>query len=568
MEIQEKKNYKAVLKYVWIVYALISIGIVIYLANNLVCRDIMDVSNRVILDKGWDITINDQKYTDVDLDTFLFETTEKGDSVVMEIEIPKEWDFKQAALCIRNRHTTLEMYVDDKLEYGYGQERYENGKATGSGFLLINFLDEYKGKTLKLKLYVTEANAFSRFDEVWFGEWNNAYRYIITENRLPMLTGSFLIVFGLMMAFILVFAVTLSKKYRNVLFLSIFSICIGLWTLCYYNVLIVFSIPLYSISLMEYMSLFIAPIPIVAYMNSYVKELSRKLVTWIYNILFLVQFILSVVTITLHTTDTVHGAHMLSIFQLMFLIHMGFFSYVLIRRVKKDVMMKRVTVIGLMMVVLCVSYELATYSLTRYIGYQFVEMKGISSVGFIVFIGILILDLYKRVTKSMMEEHEKALLIKRAYTDELTQLYNRGYCTDYMNNIDKKKLGYGIVNIDLNNLKTTNDTYGHAKGDELICSAALVIKQAFADSGVVGRMGGDEFIAIINNNDKSYMEELLSDLEQLIADMNKENPSLNLSLSYGYAMSDEVEDGSTEKAYLLADTRMYDNKRSYKASKA
>lgn len=563
---QEKKNYKVILKYLWIVYALFSIAIVLYLANNLVCKDIMDVSNRIILNDGWDITINGESYSDVSLDSFLFETVESGDIIEMETKLPDDWEYKQAALCIHNRHTTFSMYIDDVPEYEYGHDRYEQGKTTGSDFLLINFLDEYKGKVLKIEYYVTEDNAFSKFDEIWFGEWSNSYKYIITENRVPMLTGSFLIVFGLMMALVLVFAVTVSKKYRNVLFLSIFSICIGLWTLCYYNVVIIFSIPLYSISLMEYMSLFLAPIPIVAYMNSYVKELYSKRITIIYNILFLVQLVMSVVTIALHTADIVHGAHLLPVFQFMFIIHMGFFSYILIQRMKKDALMKKVTVIGLMLVVVCVLYELASYSITRYVGYSLPEVKGISSVGFIVFIGILVLDLYKRVTKSMMEEQEKALLIKRAYTDELTKLYNRGYCTDYMQTVSKKNIDYGIVNLDLNNLKITNDTFGHVKGDELICQAAFVIKKAFGDNGVVGRMGGDEFIAIIDNGEKSCMERLLRDLTQFIEDVNKDNPDLNLSISYGYAMSSEIEDNSPEMVYQIADKRMYENKRMYKAS--
>ena len=563
---QEKKNYKVILKYLWIVYALFSIAIVLYLANNLVCKDMMNVSNRIVLNNGWDITINGESYSDVALDSFLFETVEKGDKIEMETKLPDDWGYKQAVLCVHNRHTTMSMYIDDVLEYEYGHDRYEQGKTTGSGFLFINFLDEYKGKTLKLQYYVTEYNAFSKFDEVWFGEWINSYRYIITDNRVPMLTGSFLIVFGLMMAFVLVFAVTVSKKYRNVLFLSIFSICIGLWTLCYYNVVIVFSIPLYSISLMEYMSLFLAPIPIVAYMNGYVKELYSKRITLIYNLLFLVQLVMSVVTIALHTADIVHGAHLLPVFQFMFIIHMGFFSYILIQRMKKDALMKKVTIIGLMLVVVCVLYELASYSITRYVGYSLPEVKGISSAGFIVFIGILVLDLYKRVTKSMMEEQEKALLIKRAYTDELTQLYNRGYCTDYMKTVSEKNIDYGIVNIDLNNLKITNDTFGHVKGDELICQAAFVIKKAFEGNGVVGRMGGDEFIAIIDNGEKSFMEKLLNDLTKLIEDVNKENPQLNLSISHGYAMSSEIEDNSPEMVYQLADKRMYENKRMYKAS--
>lgn len=284
----KKKKDKKLSKYIWVGYAVFSMFLVVYLANNLLCKDIMNVSNRLILNDNWNISINDTEYNNVALDSVKFDAVEKGDIILMETTLPKDWNFGQAALCIHNRHTALSMFIDDELEYQYGYERVEQNKTTGSGYLLINIYDSYKGKNLKLELAVTEMNAFSSFDSIWISEWNNSYRYIITENRLPMILGSFLVVFGFLVAFISIFAVTISKKYRNVLCLSLFSMCIGIWTLCYYNVVMVFSIPLYSISLMEYMSLFLAPIPILGYMYSYVKELQNNKFMIIYKLLFAV----------------------------------------------------------------------------------------------------------------------------------------------------------------------------------------------------------------------------------------------------------------------------------------
>ena len=168
----------------------------------------------------------------------------------------------------------------------------------------------------------------------------------------------------------------------------------------------------------------------------------------------------------------------------------------------------------------------------------------------------------------MMEEQEKELLIRRAYTDELTKLYNRGYCSDYMKKLSAEKVDYAIINFDLNGLKLANDTFGHIKGDELICHAAIVINEAFSESGVVGRMGGDEFIAIIENADKSYIDKHIDMLMELINEANMSDKSLGLSISYGYATSDEIsgcfEVDGPEKVYQLADKRMYECKKKIK----
>ena len=70
---------------------------------------------------------------------------------------------------------------------------------------------------------------------------------------------------------------------------------------------------------------------------------------------------------------------------------------------------------------------------------------------------------------------------------------------EYMNKIKESgNSDYTIICFDLNDLKITNDTYGHARGDILIKSAAEVIKDTFEPHGVVARIGGDEFISILN----------------------------------------------------------------------
>ena len=217
---------------------------------------------------------------------------------------------------------------------------------------------------------------------------------------------------------------------------------------------------------------------------------------------------------------------------------------------------------GLFIVLACIVYDLLVYSLNRYVGLEIFTLNGISSLGIIIFIAILILDLYYDITSKMMEEQEKAILIKRAYTDDLTQINNRGFCSEYMNTLQaENNSNYTIVTFDLNGLKQANDTYGHSKGDLLIQKAASVISDAFSGSGVVGRMGGDEFISILKTNDKNKIEDLIYLFNNLLDETNKINTDLNLSISYGYATNDEVEEKNIEKVYQLADNRMYECKK-------
>ena len=77
-------------------------------------------------------------------------------------------------------------------------------------------------------------------------------------------------------------------------------------------------------------------------------------------------------------------------------------------------------------------------------------------------------------------------------------------------------------------------------------------------------MGGDEFIAILKTAYKEEIENLLKKFCTNMARKNQEEPELNLSISYGYASSNEAAEKKIEKIYQIADDRMYANKKEYK----
>lgn len=94
-------------------------------------------------------------------------------------------------------------------------------------------------------------------------------------------------------------------------------------------------------------------------------------------------------------------------------------------------------------------------------------------------------------------EHSKSEFLQRlSNADPLTKAMNRRGFNNTMQKLfsDKDKLGtstFLFVDIDL--FKEVNDTYGHEAGDHVLCSVAEILKNAFQDTGIVARVGGDEF---------------------------------------------------------------------------
>lgn len=143
--------------------------------------------------------------------------------------------------------------------------------------------------------------------------------------------------------------------------------------------------------------------------------------------------------------------------------------------------------------------------------------------------------------------------------DQLTGLYNRMY---FETEFRRLRLGRDwpitILMIDLDGLKQTNDTFGHAAGDELIRQTAQILQNVFRKDDLVARIGGDEFSALLPSCDPASARLLVERLYQALADFNQNHPAHRLRFSIGSATAAAGEDLS--QALLLADTQLYAEK--------
>lgn len=148
-----------------------------------------------------------------------------------------------------------------------------------------------------------------------------------------------------------------------------------------------------------------------------------------------------------------------------------------------------------------------------------------------------------------------AMLEKLSYEDSLTGLYNRTRFNHTLDRITKKPPEQlGIIYLDLNNLKYTNDTFGHDAGDALIRKAAQIIRETFGEETY--RIGGDEFVAFLTEANESKIQQLLKDLNKAMA----ENDA-NVSVGYSYRKGNV----HAEQQLNEADNAMYAEKLIYRS---
>ena len=159
------------------------------------------------------------------------------------------------------------------------------------------------------------------------------------------------------------------------------------------------------------------------------------------------------------------------------------------------------------------------------------------------------------------EKRREEYLIRISMTDEMTRLFNRRcYDEDLIKFRDSElPQDLAIISVDVNGLKTVNDTKGHAAGDELIKGAADCLALSVGKKGKVYRTGGDEFMAVVYTGDPEELRRTITEK----ASSWKGIYSQELFLSVGYATHADHIGASIDKLEQIADAEMYADKEQY-----
>ena len=166
--------------------------------------------------------------------------------------------------------------------------------------------------------------------------------------------------------------------------------------------------------------------------------------------------------------------------------------------------------------------------------------------------------------KSLREREEQLLseLHRQAITDEMTGIPNRRYVFDHLeksfDDIEKNsKEHFAAAIFDIDHFKHVNDTYGHAAGDEIIKKVSNIATSVVTAPDIFGRIGGEEFLAVVYNNSKNHLEQICEKIRTSIENEETlfDNQKIRVTISGGVCFSDE----STSVSDLVnkADERLY-----------
>ena len=155
--------------------------------------------------------------------------------------------------------------------------------------------------------------------------------------------------------------------------------------------------------------------------------------------------------------------------------------------------------------------------------------------------------------------------------DVMTNAYNRhsgmNKLSDAYRALSKTGCNMSVCFIDINGLKEINDTLGHESGDELIITIAKTIRSVIRTEDFLIRLGGDEFLIVLQGVDEMTAEDIWSRIVSIFETINDtENRRYRISVSHGIEMLHCSINEVLDQVLHSADAKMYDEKRRIKTN--
>ncbi len=511
-----------------------------------------------ILDSKWNIKVNGVSYENVSLDEFVFSDLKRLDIVDMSYDLTEEMNGGMTSeflvyLC------SVEVYLGEERIYSYGLDKVWADKMVGSGYHFIELPEDCEGKRLLIRMVINEDNAFTSIRPLRCVKTGKILVDFSSRNAVVFFIAVFLIMLGMLLTVIGLFTAVVNKSGFGLTAIGLFSATVGLWTMCTNGLFTLFAVDRTLCTNLEYISLYLAPVTVgLVFWDMRKDDNGWRNVTVAVGTSMLVDFF--VVAAILHATNSMRFPATLLWFQVI-----GFIGVLIlivggILTVKQKTYSEKIVAAGVIVVFVAVALDFARFNIQKYVfpNSQMLQNSFIP-IGALLFVILLIASYLVHLYDMVITNAEREALTKLAYHDPLTGLFNRAMSYEAFARIEQSKEKASLVSLDLNGLKSVNDSFGHDEGDKFLKRITHILERSFEDVGTCYRIGGDEFLVIVPEAKKEELEGSLKKFAENTAKAS-EYSEYPISAAYGVATVGEAEEDSLQATMAIADKRMYEMK--------
>ncbi len=479
-----------------------------------------------------------------------------------KFKVEKQSDVDSQYINVNNFYSSFYIYCDGTLIY---KNLCEEGIEGGS-FDLITIKDEYFNKQLKIEFRSNlDSDRDIKIPPIMIGSKISIIDYFIDESFTKTYSSGFLFVTAIFLFILALIFFKIKHSAINIFLIAFFTldlacyIFVRAWIMYYYlhNSIL--------LNCIEYTSLITMPLPIYLLFLSEFYE--KKYYTWRTKIF---EFSSLAIIINLIVQSYLVASEQ-SRFVLMqpatfsLLIYSAFcIPIVLITVNKKIIEHKMYHLISIMPFGILITLGFINYFKTFTVSYT----------PYMIFATVFFLAIHfvlatKEYIKYMNVSIKKDFYANLAYIDVLTGINNRNAFDLKVESIMSRQENFKnmyLFMIDMNGLKSVNDSYGHYTGDSYIKEIGLVLSDLEKSNQNITayRYAGDEFILIAYDKSKDEVKQIISFIEKRTSEYKLENCDYYLSVALGYAHVNKAQyksdDFNIHELIKIADKYMYINK--------
>ena len=490
-----------------------------------------------------------------------------GDRVEMHVTFPESYNIKAAELFVPLHNVIMDVFLDGRgILYQDHVNTEDLTKHYGNRIYEVQLPGGFEKHEMVWEIQPRGRLPYSDLANIGIIPANEGWKRIITGNVFVFLVSITLMVMAAVCICYFTVKSLEERKLQMGLPIAVFELVICGW---FFGSLGMFYLVVEDVSFcakIEYYTLYLAPIPLTMFIYQVIdKPVMKKLVAGVglgYVVFYVIATALERIPGMPNYSKLLPGMHVLSGVTVICLVVAIFFgtqggrnSYIVILR------------IGILVAMLFGLTEILRFNIVKYVfDDSWVSTNGLSGIAILIVAVSLVVYLISYSTNQFAVKIERQQLIKLAYQDALTGMPNRADCYRNIEEMEKKKLrDYTIVFIDLNDLKKTNDSYGHEAGDRLLKVTADAVEEVFSEGGFTSRWGGDEFVACVYGKKELALEKLESFQQKMKAANESGEYPFSVSAACGYMESTAEAYVAPIEAIRRADERMYENKRRMKS---
>ena len=439
--------------------------------------------------------------------TSLKTTSFKTDGAKTESVILSDEFHTQKAILFQTTHTNAEVWLDGKLIYQYGNETHTPKfmKSPGSCWHIVDIPANSDAKKLTVKIIPVYQGYYGNPAHLFLGTRGDCILKILSQSRGILIVSCGVLFLGFLSLVLYIavirkkqedFSEETSKIFLN---LGIFSLLIALWSLKQCGFL-QFLVPdgrtLYFI---DFFTFYLFPVPFNFLLYDICKSKFRK------GALFLsVSYLINMgAAVLLQCMGIVDIFLILPITHLIMLVNAAY-TIGLIHYEAKQLgnELARKFRYPMYLIMYFALSELLVYYIRR-----FQQTSVFLPLGTLLFILMLIWIQVSQYYEQCIQKQKLIYFQKLANIDMLTEAMNRNAYENMIRYLDEQELELhttGVVLLDLDNLKEINDTWGHSEGNFALRSVASILKGCLRSNDILGRVGGDEFIMMLECEEEDF----------------------------------------------------------------